>query len=124
MPHVKHLSATINIFCSSYTIHKEPINSIKVDHLKIHKEQNYGARRIEKIIEQKYGRHIPHNAIHQVLLENGLADEDNQKKRCRKPWIRYERKHSLIAVMRALMKSNIYRRQMMHFGRDCLRDVS
>jgi len=42
--------------------------------LKIHKEQNSGSRRIEKIIEQKYGRHIPHNAIHHVLLENGLAD--------------------------------------------------
>jgi len=66
--------------------------------LKIHKEQNSGARRIEKIIEQKYGRHIPHNAIYQVLLENGLANEEKQKMRRRKPWIRYERKHSLTAV--------------------------
>ena len=66
--------------------------------LEIHKEQNSGARRIEKIIEQKYGRHIPHNSIHQVLLERGLANEDKQKKKRRKPWIRYERKHSLTAV--------------------------
>jgi putative transposase len=66
--------------------------------LKIHKEQNSGARRIEKIIKQKYGKHIPHNAIHQVLLENGLANEEKQKKKRRKPWIRYERKHSLTAV--------------------------
>jgi putative transposase len=66
--------------------------------LETHKEQNSGARRIEKIIEQKYGRHIPHNAIHQVLLENSLANEDKQKKKRRKPWIRYERKHSLTAV--------------------------
>jgi len=66
--------------------------------LKIRKEQNSGARRIEKVIEQKYGRHIPHNAIHQVLLENGLANEEKQKKKRRKPWIRYERKHSLTAV--------------------------
>jgi len=35
MPHVKHLSATINIFSSTYTIHKEPINSVKVDHHKL-----------------------------------------------------------------------------------------
>ena len=48
--------------------------------LEIHKEQNSGARLIEKIIEQRYGRHIPHNAIHQVLLENGLANEDKQKR--------------------------------------------
>ena len=66
--------------------------------LKIHKEQNSGARRLEKIIEHKYGRHIPHNAIHKVLLENGLANENQKKKKRRKPWIRYERKHSLTAV--------------------------
>jgi len=66
--------------------------------LKIHKEQNSGARRIEKVIEQNYGKRIPHNAIHQVLLENGLANEEKQKKKRRKPWIRYERKHSLTAV--------------------------
>ena len=66
--------------------------------LKIHKEQNSGARRIEKVIEQKYGRRIPHNAIHQVLLDNGLANEEKQKKKRRKPWIKYERKHRLTAV--------------------------
>jgi transposase InsO family protein len=66
--------------------------------LRIHKEQNSGARRLEKVIEHKYGRRIPHNAIHQVLLENGLASENKKKKRRRKPWIRYERKHSLTAA--------------------------
>jgi len=66
--------------------------------LKIHKEQNLGARRLEKIIEFKYGRHISHNAIHQVLLDKGLANENKKKKKRRKPWIRYERKHSLTAV--------------------------
>jgi len=66
--------------------------------LKIHKEQNCGARRLESIIDHKFGKHIPHNAIHQVLLENGLASENKKKKRRRKPWIRYERKHSLTAV--------------------------
>ena len=66
--------------------------------LEIYKEQYFGARRLEKIIEHKYGRHIPHNAIHQFLLENGLASENKRKKKRRKPWIRYERKHSLTAV--------------------------
>ena len=66
--------------------------------LRIHKEQNCGARRLEKIIEHKCGQHIPHNSIHQVLLENDLAHENKKKKMRRKPWIRYERKHSLSAV--------------------------
>ncbi|MDM7913632.1 MAG: IS481 family transposase [Methanotrichaceae archaeon] len=66
--------------------------------LKVHKEQNLGARRLEAIIEFKYGRRIPHNSIHHVLLEHGLANQQKNKKRRRKPWIRYERDHSLTAV--------------------------
>jgi len=66
--------------------------------LETYKEQNSGARRLEKIIEHKYGRHISHNASHRVLLENGLSNENNKKMKRRKPWIRYERKLSLIAV--------------------------
>ena len=44
--------------------------------LKVHEEQKLGARRLEKIIEFKYGKHIPHNRIHQVLLKNRLAHEN------------------------------------------------
>src|SRR5512137_1028702 len=68
--------------------------------LEIHKEQKLGARRLEKILEYKFHKHVPHNAIHKVLLEEGLAKEDKKKKKKkrRKPWIRYERKHSLTAV--------------------------
>ena len=32
-----------------------------------------GARGLEKVIEQVYGVHIPHNRIHKYLLEEGLA---------------------------------------------------
>ncbi|MGC9176707.1 MAG: DDE-type integrase/transposase/recombinase, partial [Thermoplasmata archaeon] len=42
-----------------------------------------------------HGIHIPHNTIHRILLKNNLAYEDEKKKRPRKKWIRYERKHSL-----------------------------
>ena len=66
--------------------------------LEIHKEQNSGARRLETVIEHKYGRHIPHNSIHQVLLENGLAEENTKKKKRRKPYIRYQRDHSMSLV--------------------------
>ena len=34
-------------------------------------------RTLYVIIEHKYGTHIPHNAIHRVLLENGLSNENN-----------------------------------------------
>lgn len=55
-----------------------------------------GARRLEKIIEHVYGIYISHNRIHKFLLEEGLAKEE-QKKRRRKPYIRYEREHSMSA---------------------------
>src|SRR5512137_2627065 len=53
--------------------------------LEVYKEQYFGARRLEKIIEHKYGRHIPHNAIHQVLLKNSLTTENNTKNKRKKP---------------------------------------
>ena len=49
-----------------------------------------GARRLEKVIEQVYGIHIPHNRIHKCLLEEGLAKEEPRKKRRRKPYIMKE----------------------------------
>jgi putative transposase len=64
----------------------------------IHREQRQGARRLEKIIDFKHGKHIPHNRIHKVLLKKGLAKENKNKKKRRKAWIRYERKHTLTAV--------------------------
>lgn len=64
----------------------------------VQKEQKQGARRLEKIIDFKHGKHIPHNRIHEVLLKKGLAKENKNKKKRRKAWIRYERKHSLTAV--------------------------
>jgi transposase InsO family protein len=66
--------------------------------LEVNKEQNMGARRLEKIIWFKYGKRIPHNAIHRVLLAHGLANLNRNKTKRRKPWIRYEREHSLTLV--------------------------
>ena len=45
------------------------------------------------IIETGTGIHIPHNTIHRMLVSNGLASEEKEKKR-RRRWIRYEREHS------------------------------
>ncbi|HIH44210.1 MAG TPA: transposase family protein [Candidatus Methanoperedenaceae archaeon] len=66
--------------------------------LEIHKEQQLGARRLEKVIKFKSGMQLSHNKIHQILLKHGLAKENENKKKRRKAWIRYERKHSLTAV--------------------------
>lgn len=79
--------------------------------LKVHEAQKLGARRLEKIIEFKYGKHIPHNRIHNVLLKNGLAKENKNKKKRRKDWIRYERKHSLTAIHLDLHTSKINKKE-------------
>jgi transposase InsO family protein len=52
---------------------------------------------LEQIIKQETGRHIPHNRIHRILLEEGFALKGEYIQR-KKEWIRYERKHSLTAV--------------------------
>lgn len=52
----------------------------------------------EKTIFARCKIRIPHNTIHKVMLELGFAHEQESKQRRRKPWIRYERKHSLSAV--------------------------
>jgi putative transposase len=51
-----------------------------------------GAIALEKILDAQ-GIHIPHNRIHRILKEEGLAKDEPKKQRRRK-WIRYERRHS------------------------------
>ena len=53
-----------------------------------------GAQALEKIIAKKYNRNIPHNLIHKILKENGLAKEE-KKKKLKRTWVRYERKYSM-----------------------------
>jgi len=51
-----------------------------------------GAVALEKILDMQ-GIHIPHNRIHRILKEEGLARDEPKKQRRRK-WIRYERRYS------------------------------
>lgn len=51
-----------------------------------------GAIALEKILDAR-GIHIPHNRIHRILKEEGLAKDEPHKQRHRK-WIRYERRYS------------------------------
>ncbi|MEA3248619.1 MAG: DDE-type integrase/transposase/recombinase [Nanoarchaeota archaeon] len=56
------------------------------------------ASSLSPIIEKMYGIKINHNKIHEVLLENNMAKKEKKKSKRRKPWVRYEREHSLTAV--------------------------
>ena len=51
-----------------------------------------GAIALEKILDVR-GIHIPHNRIHRILKEEGLARDEPHKQR-RRRWIRYERRYS------------------------------
>jgi transposase InsO family protein len=53
---------------------------------------------LEKKINHKHHIHISHRIIHEVLLELGYAEHEAVKQKRRKPWIRYERTHSLSLV--------------------------
>ena len=55
-----------------------------------------GATMIEQYLDEK-GIHINHDRIHRILLEAKLVREE-QKKKHRRAWVRYERKHSLSLV--------------------------
>ena len=53
---------------------------------------------LQKKISHQHHIHISYNVIHRVLLELGYANHEVSKQKRRKPWIRYERTHSLSLV--------------------------
>ncbi|MBI2575955.1 transposase, partial [Candidatus Woesearchaeota archaeon] len=65
---------------------------------KAYREYRVSATTLEHIIERDYGKHIPHNRIHAILVAIGLAKKLLKKFLRKKDWIRYERRHSLTAV--------------------------
>ena len=73
-------------------ITKEERNLVK----KTYEEYLVGATMIENILNDK-GKHIGHNKIHRIMLEEGLAKHDENKQRRRK-YKCYQRKHSLSLV--------------------------
>ena len=60
--------------------------------IKAYNEIRVSAVMLEQYLNEK-GIHINHNRIHKILLEAKLAKEE-QKKKHRRRWVRYERKHS------------------------------
>ena len=61
-------------------------------------KQRVNALYLERAVSYCQKVRIPHNTIHKIMLEKGYAKEEKSKKKRRKPWIRYERAHSLSAV--------------------------
>jgi len=61
--------------------------------LRVRKEHPaMGAVSIQLVLDEK-GKHIPHNRIHRILKEHGMAVDQPAKQKRRK-WIRFEREHS------------------------------
>ena len=66
--------------------------------LELHKKYRWGATYIAKYLRDKEKIKIGHDYIHSMLIKNNLATPNKRKQKRRKPWVRYERKHSLSAV--------------------------
>ena len=62
------------------------------------KKHRLNAVTLEKVTLSERKVRIPHNTIHKIMLEKGYACEQESKQKRRKPWVRYERDHSLSAV--------------------------
>ena len=52
-----------------------------------------GAASLERVLRRFFGINIPHNALHRILRDAGIA-ERHPKKGGRRKWVRYEREHS------------------------------
>ena len=61
--------------------------------LSAHCRHRQGAVRTERLIEGEEGIHIPHNAVHGIMRDNGLSVRQPKKSKRRK-WIRFERTYS------------------------------
>ena len=65
--------------------------------LHLHTIHNVGARIIAKLLRKRYAVRIGNTLVHDALLKHTMAVPNIHKQGRRKPWIRYERKHSLSA---------------------------
>ena len=58
----------------------------------------YSATGIAAYLREKKGIKVDNNAVHWLLLEEGLVVEEPNKRGRKRPWVRYERGHALSAV--------------------------
>ena len=86
-------------------LHKPGRKPIEKDHKKLRKvilrayyKNRQSASYLAKYLRDKLNIRLSHNYIHKVLLSEGLAMQNFRKQKRKKPWVRYERKHSLSAA--------------------------
>lgn len=78
---------------------KRPITNEERMHVEnAYKIYRLGADALERLIKRDKGVHIPHNHIHRILLNLGVAEAGKPGVKRKQDWIRYERRHSLTAV--------------------------
>jgi len=63
--------------------------------MRVQQQQGCGARLIAALLRRKYKKRIGHTRVHMMLLDQQLATPNKNKQGRRKPWVFYERKHSL-----------------------------
>ncbi len=80
-----------------------PANPISAEEVKIVKDayEKYRvcASTLRRVIDRDYSRRINHNRIHKILIQLGFAKPLKKTHKRKKNWIRYERRHSLTAVI-------------------------
>jgi putative transposase len=78
---------------------RKPIEDWEVSIIdETYQKYRVSADTLEPIIRRDFGKHIPHNRIHKILLMLDFAKKKDKKDIRKKDWIRYERRHSLTAV--------------------------
>jgi putative transposase len=102
---------------------KEILDEWKDIILKEYEAFRLNALYMEKTIYARHKIRIPHNTIHKVMLEHNLSKQEKNKQKRRKPWIRYERKHSLSAVHMDRHESKINGKQLCSVLDDASRKV-
>jgi len=64
----------------------------------VYEKYRVSADTLERLIDRDYKKHIPHNKIHNILIQLGYAKKKGKRDIRKKKWKRYERRHSLTAV--------------------------
>lgn len=77
----------------------KPIEQWEIDIVReAYAKYRVSADTLERLIERDYNIHLPHNRIHKIMLQLKLARQKDKKDIRKKPWKRYERKHSLSLI--------------------------
>ena len=71
--------------------------SLRSEVLWVKRKLKYSATGIAAYLRRNRGVRVDNNLVHKILLEEGLAVEEPNKKG-RRRWVRYEREHALSAV--------------------------